>query len=149
MANMFSLFARELGRIYADAEAMVHDQGAMATSAMGVGAVVSAMHEAFTGRDLMIEITGAAATVEWAAVLGATVFPYVSSGYSESVASELVASVYSGVRDDSTAPIANNLLEALGGVLSIDNDAPIDEFIHGFGGGEIDRLRQLIVGLAS
>jgi hypothetical protein len=41
------------------------------------------------------------------------------------------------------------LLEALGGLLSVDNDAPLDDFLASFGGGDIDRLRHLIAAFAA
>jgi hypothetical protein len=143
-ASRFAVeLARELGRLYADAEAMIHERGALATSTLGVGAITSAIYKS-AGRDFTLEFWSAASAVEWGALLGGTVFPVVAEKYSEERATEIVAALYSGVPVDSPQPVPSDLLEALGGLLSVNNDAPLDDFISAFGGGDVDRLRTLV-----
>lgn len=136
--------AAELGRIYADAEAHVDDRGALMTGSLGVGALVARTFEAARGQNLFLEFTSAASAVEWAAVLDAAVFPVDVDTYSEVRATEIVASVYSGVGADAAQPIASALLEVLPGLLTVDNDAPVRDVADAFSGSDVDRLRTLV-----
>jgi hypothetical protein len=145
----WDLVLQEIARIYSMAEVFLHSQGAMATASLGVGALVSRLYEAVSGRDLFIEFAAAASLVEWSALLGATAFPVASKGYSEAAACEMLASAYSGVQQGSVQPIANGLMELLPQILTVDNNAPLVEFTDVLAGGDIDRLRQLLISLAA
>jgi hypothetical protein len=87
----------ELGRIWSSVEDNVEFRGAMATGFNGVGALSSAVLKHLTGNNQFLELCTAASSVEWAAALNATVFPVDVEGYSQQAATELCASLYSGV----------------------------------------------------
>lgn len=131
---------RELGEIWCSAEARVNFEGAMATPALGAGRLLSVVYRHITGKDLLVEFFSAAGPVEWAAALGATVFPVEVDGYSEQAATELCASAYSGIRDQSIPTSLGDVETVVDGLISLDNDAPILEVERAFGVTEVGRL---------
>ena len=139
----------ELARIWASAEEAVHRRGAMATPALGVGPLLASLFQHATGRDLFIELFSASGPVEWGAVLGATVFPVETGGYSEQAASELCASVYSGVRDEPVPTSLGNVETIVQGILSLDNDAPILEMEQAFSHSDPDCVGDLAQRIAT
>lgn len=148
-SNVVRATAFELARIYADAELWLHRQGAMVSMQAGIGTLLAAIWRAARGKDFLIEFSAAAPTVEWGALFNATVFPVESPSYSEARACELIASAYSGVDQGARAPAPSELQEVLTDVLTVDNDAPLQDFIDAFAGSDVDRLRSLMVRLTS
>jgi hypothetical protein len=96
-AGIAKAIATELGRIWSPVEDNVEFRGAMATGFNGVGALSAAVLKHLTGHDQFLELCTAASSVEWAAALNATVFPVDVEGYSQQAATELCASLYSGI----------------------------------------------------
>jgi hypothetical protein len=129
-------------------EGWIARRGATGTSQLGAGRIIAAAVEAVLGRDLLIELSHAAAYVEWAAALGATVFPVVSDSYSEQGHAELCASVYSGVEGREVKVNFGQVDVVLRGILGLENDAPIADFQSAFQGGDVDRLRGIVSGIA-
>lgn len=137
--------AKALSSVWANAEQGFHRRGAMASYGWGAGAVMAAVVSAIRGRDYWFELNSAAAPVEWAAALRATLFPGELERYSSHGASELCASLYSGV--PTQVDRAGDVELALQGLLSVNNDAPLGDVVEAFRGADVDRLRRLIANI--
>jgi hypothetical protein len=137
--------AVELGRIWCSAEEQIYFLGAMGTGLEGIGPLLAARIKAVTGSQVLLEMYRAAASVEWAAALGASVFPIQIDTYSDEAAVGLCASTYSGVPIETPGPIGRTeiVIESL---LALDDDAPIIEVADVFSGHDTDRLRKLVYG---
>jgi hypothetical protein len=149
LGNLAATLVQVLGEIWCSAEARVNIQGAMATPALGVGRVLSAIYKYVTGRDLLLEFFSAAGPVEWAAALGATVFPVEVDGYSEQASTELCASAYSGIRNQPIPTSLGDVETVVGGLMALDNDAPILDVVRAFGNTDVDRLGEVVRRIAS
>ena len=137
--------AFELGRIWCTAEEQIYFLGAMGTGLEGIGPLLAARIKAVTGSQVLLEMYRAAASVEWAAALGASVFPIQIDTYSDEAAVGICASIYSGVAIETAGPIGRSeiVIESL---LALDDDAPIIEVADVFSGHDTDRLRKLVYG---
>jgi hypothetical protein len=138
----------ELARIWSNSEFLVHYRGAIATGVLGAGAIISAIHKQLTGRDVFLELVYASSSVEWAGVLGATVFPVETENYSEQLACEICASAYSGVPKEKIPTAFGSVETIVQGLLSLDNDAPILEVAEVFSNTDIDRIGQIVQKIA-
>ena len=139
---------KALRRIWNRHEGWIARRGGTGTSQLGAGLIIAAAVDAVLGRDLLIELSHAAAYVEWAAALGAIVFPVVSDSYSEQGHAELCASVYSGVAEREVKVNFGQVDVVLRGILGLENDAPIADFQSAFEGEDVDRLRDIVSGIA-
>ena len=110
----------------------------MGTGLEGIGPLLAARIRAATGTQVFLEMYRAGASVEWAAALGASVFPIQIDTYSDEAAVELCASTYSGVPIEAPGPIGRSeiVIESL---LAVDDDAPIIEVAEVFSGHDTDR----------
>lgn len=129
-------------------EVSVARRGACGVSWVGAVRMIAAMVKAISGRDLSLELGHAVSYVEWAAALGATVFPVRSEGFSEQRHAELCASMYSGVKDVPVPVNFGAVDVVLSDLLGIANDAPIDDLVSAFSGPDVDRLRDLVTSMA-
>jgi hypothetical protein len=120
----------------------------MATGFNGVGALAATVLKRLTGHDQFLELCTAASSVEWAAALNATVFPVDVEGYSQQAATELCASLYSGISAGRALSSAGDVETVIDGLLALDNDAPILEVEEIFSGEEVNRLNKLVYRLA-
>jgi hypothetical protein len=148
LGNVVQALIDELARIWTTAESFVHYRGAMATGTLGAGAIIAAINKQLTGRDVFLELSSSSSSVEWAGVLGATVFPVEVDGYSDQVACEVCASVYSGVRKEKVLTSFGEVETIVQGLLALDNDAPILEVEEAFANSDIDRLGQIVQKIA-
>ena len=148
LENVMEALSTELARIWVGAERLVHYRGAMATGALGSGAIFSAIHKQLTGRDVFIELYSASTLVEWAGVLGATVFPSEMEGYSEQTACELCASAYSGITRERVPTAFGSVETIVQGLFTLDNDAPILEVAEVFSNKDVDRISRIVEKIA-
>jgi hypothetical protein len=150
VARDFAISLRDhLSRTWAGSGNLLHRQGAMAVSRLGAAPIIADLITRVKGVDAWVELTQAASSVEWAAALGATVFPCVTKDYSEQNASEAMASIYSGLQD--STPVETNFGNVdyvLRNILTVHNDAPLRDVIEAMDGDAIDRLRKITLGLA-
>lgn len=135
---------QELARMWFAGELAMHRDGAMATHGYGLGAFVAALYKQQSGRDFFIELSSAGAAVSWAATIGATVFPLELESYSEQVACEMCASVYSGIRAGEVKIAPDTLEKVLTDLLLLDNDAPIQDVVQAFNRRDNDQLQDLV-----
>ncbi|WP_437975341.1 hypothetical protein WMF11_46415 [Sorangium sp. So ce295] len=138
----FVQFVYELGATWAGAEWSVSSRGAMGTSHLGIGAISSAVYQQVTGRDLRLELWSAAQKVEWAAALGAHVFPSSAGEYDESAACDLVAGIYGGGFVGSTR--SRFTLSAVSDLLALSSKVDVVDLAKEFSSADIKRLRDLI-----
>lgn len=146
--NVANALSGELARIWTTAESFVHYRGAMATGALGAGAIIAAIHKQLTGRDVFLELFSSSSSVEWAGVLGATVFPVEVDGYSEQIACEICASAYSGIKKEKIPTSFGEVETIVQGLLTLDNDAPILEMEEVFSNSDVDRIGQIVQKIA-
>lgn len=130
-------------------EFALHQRGAQVTSQFGVAGIVAEFLKRSHGRDFAIEAWSAGANVEWAGALSANLFPKSTDGYDESGHAELIATVYSGRGPIAVPVIDRGVQTVLNGVLAVDNDVPVLTFAKEFESGDIERLRDLVVRIAS
>ncbi len=142
----FVRFLVELGATWSGAEWSVSSRGAMGTSHLGVGAISAALYEQVTGKDLRLELWSAAQKVEWAAALGAHVFPSSVGDYDESNACDLVAGVYGGGFVGATPP--RSTLSAVSDLLAISGKVDVVGLAKEFSSADIARLRGLMLRIA-
>lgn len=140
--------ASEFGSVWASTEDSVAFRGAMGLYATGIGQMVAAMVQAFTGRELRLEMWTAGASVEWASIFGSTVIPVDGKEYSEQKITEMLASAYSGVKNQSIPANIGDMELAVNGLLAINNDAPILDLEQAFSGGDVNRMRSLVLSLS-
>lgn len=133
---------------WVSAESMIHDRGAMGTMPNGVAGLTARLFHATRGKDIRLEIMTAGSSVEWASALGANLFPFASEGYTEEPAAEMVASMYGGLSHERPPTVGAEVHAVLDGILTLDNDVPVVAFAKEFGSGDIDRLRDLVLGMA-
>jgi hypothetical protein len=148
LENVVEALSAELARIWVVAERLVHYRGAMATGALGCGAVISAIHKQLTGRDVSIELFSASTSVEWAGVLGATVFPAEMESYSEQTACEICASAYSGMIREKVPTAFGSVETIVHGLFTLNNDAPILEVAEVFSNKDVDRISRIVQQIA-
>ena len=123
--------------------------GALGTARLGAAPLIAQLMKLTEGVDRFVELTSASAAVEWSAALGATLFPAHYGGYSAQTASEVMAAVYSGVEDRQPVDVNFGAVEAaLQGILLVENDAPIREFVGALQGEDVDRLRKVVEKIA-
>lgn len=134
----------QFARAWTLGEERIHFDGAMGLYSTGIGQLTAVILKELFERELSLELWHASSAVEWAAVLGATVIPFNSDGYSEQRHIELLASAYSGVVDQTIPMRFGEVDLAVEGFFSIDNDAPIGEFAKVFSGSDVDRIRRLV-----
>jgi hypothetical protein len=147
-SRQFIHFITEFGEALSQVEWSVQSRGAMGTAHLGIGGIAAAIYEQITGRDLRLELWEAARKVEWAAVFGAHVFPDASESYDESVACNLVASIYGPNTRKGIAIAPRSTLSAITDLLAVDNEVPVLEFAKEFSSADIYRLRNLVLRLA-
>lgn len=99
-------------------------------------------------RDLTLEFWSAGEGVEWASALGANLFPVATEGYSEEVASEMIAALLAGRARGRVPTLGAEVHAVLDGILSLNNDIPVVPFASEFGSGDIQRLRGLVLRMA-
>lgn len=141
-------FLAELGVTWSMAEWSIHERGAMGTSHLGAGFLAAEIYQRISGQDQRLELWTAAQKVEWAAALGAHVFPSQSEGYNEVPACDLVAGIYCPKLSASLLPPAESLL-AVADLVALDGDMPILPFAREFSSTNIDRLRRLVLDLTT
>ncbi|MFT3927074.1 MAG: hypothetical protein QM778_31295 [Myxococcales bacterium] len=144
--DRFARFLGEIGAAWCRAEWAVQDRGAMGTMSCGIGVMASALYEQIRGADLRLELTTAAQKVEWAAALGAHVFPATNDGYDESNACDLVAGIYGTLKAPSRT-VPPSALSTITDLLAIDNRVSVVDFANEFSSADIVRLRQLVLRL--
>lgn len=141
-------FLFELGRIWCHSEEMLHRRGAMGNSALGMAFPVSKLIAAISGRELGLELSSAAMSVEWGGAIRSMVSPVEDHGYSDRRAMELIATIYSampsGMGMAVPAPNVN-----VDDVLAIGKHIPVVEFAKSFSGADIERFRSLMHNLSS
>jgi len=137
----------ELGRIWSSAECMINQKGAMATSALGLGALVSTLLKSNLGLDRFIEFYSASTTVEWAAPFSAYVSPIQYGSYSEENLTQILANSYSGFHSGDFPLFIRQTSIILKNILSIDSEVPIIDFASSFGSSDIERLRKALFDL--
>jgi len=130
----------ELVSIWRDLEWNLTLNGALATGFMGMGRVVAALIRAMTGIDKTLELTSAAASVEWGAALGAVIIPCSGPDYSEQESSEFLAALYSGVPDTEIDVGVTDVQELGLGLLGIEGDAPVLELAEALSCVESSRV---------
>lgn len=126
----------------------IQRDGAMETGRFGIGWLTNRLRTEFTGEDCTLEIMGASAGVEWAACLGAHVFPRTTGDYSEEAACTLLAAMTSPLGPQGVPVVDPRVHGIVDGLLAIDSDAPLKEFATHFRGGDIERFRALVTDLA-
>lgn len=145
---LFEGFLFSLGRIWCYSEEMLHRKGAMGNSSLGMALPVSRLIAAISGRELVIELSSAAMSVEWGGAIRSMVSPVESPTYSDRGALELIASIYSampfGVATTVSTPNVN-----VDDVLAIGKHVPVLEFARSFSGADIERFRSLMYNLSS
>ncbi len=130
-------------------EEHVHDRGAMGTAWPSVPNLVANIYKALRGTDLSLEFWSAGAPVQWAAAMGANLFPAASASFSQATASEIVASFLSRTHHDRVPTVASSVHAVLDGVLALDGDVPLLPFARDFGSGDVERLRALVLKMAA
>jgi hypothetical protein len=143
----FVQFVCELGELWSQAEWSVQSRGAMGTSHLGIGGIAGALYENITGRDIRLELWSAAQKVEWAAALGAHVFPGGSGGYDEGNACDLVAGVYGPGGSGRLGVQPKTALSAITDLLALDSRVSVVDFAAEFSSSDINRLRETVLKL--
>jgi hypothetical protein len=138
----------ELGAIWSKSENSLQTLGAMGVGFSGISPVASAVYKHGTGKDIALELWGAAHKVEWSIALGSHVFPHSSEVYNENPACEFIAGLYSPVWGRGRGIVPPLAMSAVADVLSIDNNAPVIEFAKEFESAEIERFRRVIFKLS-
>lgn len=147
-AKWLSAVSAEVQRHWAGAERLLHRYGATAALFDGLGALAARLIRTYHGRDLLIEMMSAGASVQWAAALDATIVPQSHASYSEDAAVEYCATLYSGVAPKPVSLPRGDMTAVVQGLLCIDNDAPIKEIASVFSGTDLDRLRSVVSDIA-
>lgn len=137
-----------LGRIWCYSEEMLHRRGAMGNSELGMALPVSRLIAAISGRELVIELSAAAMSVEWGGAIRSMVSPVESPTYSDRGAMELISRMYSAMPAGvgTIVPVPNVNVDD---VLAIGKHVPVLEFARSFSGGDIERFRSLMHNLSS
>jgi len=149
LRTWFQVIANESRDFWQSTPLSIQREGALQTARMGIGWLASGLHEELTGEERIIEIMGAAAAVEWAAALGAHVFPKSTETYSEEAACNLLAALSSPL-DPTRVPVADpRIHKVVDDLLAIDSDMPAVEFATTFRGADIDRFRGLVAELTT
>ena len=130
------------------AEDLFNTHGAMATLWIGIGPVMARIVQEVWDTDGLLEIGAAGQNVVWAGALGATLFPVETETYSSQLWSELCASGYTGVQQQSVPVNFGKVEPVVEGLLGIENDADVVEFARAFDASDVDRFRQIVVRLA-
>ncbi len=142
--KIFIPIISELSRLWSISENMINYRGAMGTTSLGLGMLLSKIVKEMTGLERDLEFLSAASTVEWAAPFGSNVSPIFSEGYSDEHYVQILANAYSGINCYDYFrfnPINNYVLD---GILSVDSDAPVIDFAKAFESGDISRLRKFL-----
>lgn len=139
---------RTLSAAWNGVEHGLNMRGAMGTGHVGIGALAAELFESFYGRDLRLEFWSAASDVEWAAALGASLFPVSTEGYSEHAASELLASLLGAPGEGCPTLVGQSVRVALDGILSVSNTVPAVPFAKEFGSSDVRRLRSIVRDMA-
>ncbi|MEW5762506.1 MAG: hypothetical protein AB1776_04830 [Bacillota bacterium] len=144
MATFLRTLIGELSRIWSYAEAMLHTRGALATGALGLGPIIAETLYNQGGPDLRVELYASAYPVEWAGAVQANVIPVSLENYSLDVFYQLLANCYSGVPREWNARqyVPENFVVER--ILAIGQDVPVVDFARSFGGGDVDRFRDLV-----
>ena len=123
--------------------------GALATAQHGAAPLIAEMLRIVHGRELWMELVNAGAAVEWAGALRATLFPARTDRLSLQKSSEVVSAVYSGMPDSPAIDVNFGKADtALRGILAIDNDASLRDFVSAMDGESVDRLRTIVRSIA-
>ncbi|EYF05738.1 hypothetical protein [Chondromyces apiculatus] len=136
---------QELGNSWSSVDASLHYGGAMGSASCGIGWLTAAAYEHVSGKDLRIEMSTAGMKVEWAAALGAHLFPIVGEGYDETAACDLVAGLYGPAASGSVVPPA--ALSTIDDILALDSRVPVVAFAKEFSTTNVNRLRELVLRL--
>jgi hypothetical protein len=130
-------------------ELLLHRRGAMANVSLGLGSLIGPIANALLKKDVQLELMMAGIDVEWAATLGASVFPNTVNGYTDSRPMEVVANLYSPVP---LQPVHVNFAKStkvVQDLFTIDNDAPILEVADVFKKGDLARGQALVARILS
>lgn len=122
----------------------VHHSGGAATSLLGIGQLCAGRVMAETGHDYWSEFVTAAAGVEWAGALGATIAPAPDA----EPYTDLLAAYYSRVHAAGVPSIQPEVHRLVKRVLVLNDDAPVLQFATAFSGADIDRLRDCLQNMA-
>lgn len=122
----------------------VHHSGAAVTAMLGMGAFCAELTRATLGEDRWFEFVTAAAGIEWAGALGASIAPVAATEPYTNV----VASYYSRVRAEGVPSVQPEVHQVIKSVLVLNDDAPVVPFATAFAGADIDRFRDCVQSLA-
>lgn len=140
-------FLEDLGSSWANDDWLLNTMGAMGTVHSGFGNMAAGIYERISGRDLRIELTAAAAQVQWAGALKAHLFPFRGDGYDETKACDLLATLYDPLNSTRRQWPEPQALDAIADILAIDNDVALMPFAKEFSSADIVRLRELVTRL--
>lgn len=141
-----NVICNKIGSIWVGMEQNLSARGAMGTGSHGIGRLLGDLLYQFSGNDNRIELYSCGASVEWANALHATYSPIEVDGYSEFIAAQWCASLFSGVNSSAVSPI-EKLDSFIQGLLTLNNDAPVLEIDNIFTHSDIDRLGKLLNGI--
>ncbi|MCK8095286.1 hypothetical protein [Pseudoalteromonas sp. 1CM17D] len=119
-------FALMLSEQWQFGEFLVNKEGATSAHRLGISnlAVKSFQDR---GRDLLIELTTASSSYEYAQGLGAHHFPFDDENYSEVAACQIVSGLYNGVTGNSQQVRESELSMLLNEIFAINNDMNVLE----------------------
>jgi hypothetical protein len=135
---------KALGKSWGMGELGVHHSGAAMTSMFGLGLFCSELMKATLEEDRWFEFVTAAAGIEWAGALGASIAPTATA----EPYTNIVASYYSRVRADGVPSIQSEVHQIIQRVLVLNDDSPVVPFATAFSGADIDRFRDCVQDLA-
>lgn len=134
---------QELGKSWIGMELNLSTRGALGLLNHGMPPILAKLYHVLTGIDLTLEIDTAMLRVGWAAALGATFFPIDEDRYSEYPVAAFCAGAFSGINTQNIVNPIINLETIVGGLLTLNNDAPVLEVEGVFLNSDSDRLFEL------
>ncbi|MFD2631156.1 hypothetical protein [Idiomarina piscisalsi] len=107
-------------------EFLLDKEGATSAHQLGVSRLAAKSFQE-RGKDLLIELTSAGSSYEYAQGLGAHHFPFDSNDYSEAAACQVISGLYNGVAKQTKQIRESELSTLLSEILTINNDMDILE----------------------